>query len=173
MGHMKGKDVHRNNQIRLMFSRRALAYLKSINIEASGKKGHISILETLGQHMKLPPKTGSTTSHKIDRLLKIIDMLNSSGVYFKGKLHQKKIKDLFYESIEWRDLRYKVLKANDGRCELCGHGKHTGKILHVDHIMPRSKFPLIELEITNLQVLCEDCNMGKSNKDMTDWRQHA
>ena len=76
----------------------------------------------------------------------------------------------FYSTQLWREARYQVLAANDGRCELCGHGKHDGKRLHVDHIKPRSKFPELELRIMNLQVLCEDCNLGKSNKDYTDWR---
>ena len=42
--------------------------------------------------------------------------------------------------------------------------------IHVDHIKPRSKYPELELDINNLQVLCEDCNIGKSNIDETDWR---
>lgn len=79
----------------------------------------------------------------------------------------------FYESREWRELRYKALVKNDGRCECCGAGKHNGKMLHVDHILPRSLFPNRELDLTNLQVLCEDCNLGKSNKDVTDWRAVA
>jgi 5-methylcytosine-specific restriction endonuclease McrA len=28
----------------------------------------------------------------------------------------------------------------------------------------------LELTLSNLQVLCEDCNLGKSNTDATDWR---
>ena len=40
----------------------------------------------------------------------------------------------------------------------------------VDHIKPRSKFPGMSLDLENLQVLCNDCNMGKSNDDFTDWR---
>jgi 5-methylcytosine-specific restriction endonuclease McrA len=42
--------------------------------------------------------------------------------------------------------------------------------MHVDHILPRSKFPELELDIDNLQVLCEECNLAKSNIDTTDWR---
>src|SRR5262249_39926358 len=39
-----------------------------------------------------------------------------------------------------------------------------------DHIKPRSKFPELELELGNLQVLCADCNLGKRAWDQTDWR---
>lgn len=77
----------------------------------------------------------------------------------------------FYATDEWRALRFKVLAANDGRCELCGADKHDGVKLHVDHIEPRSKRPDLELNINNLQILCEDCNLGKSNRDNTDWRK--
>jgi hypothetical protein len=89
-----------------------------------------------------------------------------------NKHGRRKIID-FYNSAAWKAVRFDVLKANDGRCELCGQGKHSGVTLHVDHILPRSKFPTLELEPTNLQILCEPCNMGKSNRDTTDWRQNV
>lgn len=79
------------------------------------------------------------------------------------------IKD-FYFSREWRALRYRVLREYGSRCQCCGATPESSKQVHVDHIKPRSKFPHLELEFTNLQVLCEDCNMGKSNIDDTDWR---
>jgi len=70
----------------------------------------------------------------------------------------------FYDTWEWRDLRWQVLTASNGKCKVCNRGKDNGIILHVDHIKPRSKFPALELVFDNLQVLCEDCNIGKSNK---------
>jgi 5-methylcytosine-specific restriction endonuclease McrA len=73
----------------------------------------------------------------------------------------------FYDSTAWRELRYRVIKAQGRRCMACGS---TSKTIHVDHIKPRSKHPELELEFSNLQVLCVDCNLGKSNKDHTDWR---
>lgn len=42
--------------------------------------------------------------------------------------------------------------------------------LHVDHIQPRSTHKHLELVEGNLQVLCGQCNFGKSNTDSTDWR---
>ncbi|WP_106598587.1 HNH endonuclease [Dyadobacter jiangsuensis] len=42
--------------------------------------------------------------------------------------------------------------------------------MHVDHIKPRSKFPRLELDINNLQILCQYCNIGKSNLYEDDWR---
>ncbi len=79
--------------------------------------------------------------------------------------------DDFYRSDEWRAIRFRALKASDGACCLCGRSKRAdGVKLHVDHIKPRSRFPELELALSNLQVLCEDCNLGKSNRDTTDWR---
>jgi 5-methylcytosine-specific restriction endonuclease McrA len=76
----------------------------------------------------------------------------------------------FYDSREWRELRYRALKRHGGSCQCCGTRANADHPLHVDHIKPRSLYPEMELDINNLQVLCEDCNLGKSNKDVTDWR---
>ncbi len=69
----------------------------------------------------------------------------------------------FYSTFAWRQLRWKVIKESNGRCAMCNASKESGVVLHVDHIKPRSKFPALELDRDNLQVLCEDCNIGKSN----------
>lgn len=76
----------------------------------------------------------------------------------------------FYDSDQWRLLRYQVLKRYGGRCQCCGRGAADGVTLHVDHIQPRSKRPDLELDMNNLQVLCADCNLGKLAWDTTDWR---
>lgn len=78
--------------------------------------------------------------------------------------------DRFYESREWRELRYKALVMYGPICQCCGATRGPGVVLHVDHVKPRSKFPALQLELANLQILCADCNIGKSNKDQTDWR---
>jgi ATP adenylyltransferase len=48
-------------------------------------------------------------------------------------------------------LRYEVLKAANGRCELCGVPAEE-RFLEVDHIVPRSRGGTDDL--TNLQALC-------------------
>jgi len=65
-------------------------------------------------------------------------------------------------------MRYRVLKASNFRCELCGATKNE-RPLDVDHIIPRSKKG--KTEESNLQVLCSKCNRSKGNKDDTDFRQ--
>jgi 5-methylcytosine-specific restriction endonuclease McrA len=81
------------------------------------------------------------------------------------------VKELtFYDSQEWKDLRYKVLIRDNATCQCCGSTRKDGVRIHVDHIKPRSRFPQLELDENNLQVLCEPCNMGKRARDLTDWR---
>lgn len=76
----------------------------------------------------------------------------------------------FYRTSAWVQTRYRVMQKRGAKCECCGATKHDDVKLHVDHIRPRSKFPLLELVEDNLQVLCEDCNQGKGAWDQTDWR---
>lgn len=74
----------------------------------------------------------------------------------------------FYDSEDWREVRYKALKINGRICALC---RSTDGVMHVDHIKPRSFHPELALDINNLQILCRPCNLGKSNKDETDFRE--
>lgn len=76
----------------------------------------------------------------------------------------------FYHSEEWRRIRYQILREQGGKCQCCGRSAKDGVVLHVDHIVPLSKDWNKRLDKNNLQVLCEDCNLGKSNTDFIDWR---
>lgn len=78
--------------------------------------------------------------------------------------------DPFLISQEWLELRYRVLRKHNGCCQLCGARGGEDNPIQVDHIKPRSKHPELALTEANLQVLCRRCNVGKSNKDQTDWR---
>lgn len=83
---------------------------------------------------------------------------------------RKKVNADFYSSREWYNLRYRVIRKYGAKCMACGMSpKEHGIVIHVDHIKPRSKFPELELEFNNMQCLCMACNLGKSNKDQTDW----
>lgn len=84
----------------------------------------------------------------------------------RGIKSKKKSSDNFYSSWEWKKLRFEAIKKYGPKCMCCGSEE---KIV-VDHIKPRSRFPSLELDFNNLQILCNDCNMGKSNDDYTDFR---
>ena len=63
-----------------------------------------------------------------------------------------------------------VLKRDGARCCACGATPEDGVRMNVDHIKPRKTHPHMALDMSNLQVLCDDCNHGKGNWDDTDWR---
>lgn len=77
----------------------------------------------------------------------------------------------FYQSADWKRVRYEALKRSQGRCECCGRSPNEGAILNVDHIKPLRRFPHLSLSLDNLQVLCGPCNQGKGGWDRTDWRE--
>lgn len=76
----------------------------------------------------------------------------------------------FYRTDTWKRLRYDALTASDGRCQCCGASAADGATLRVDHIQAISVAPHRKADPSNLQVLCNDCNWGKGNRDSTDWR---
>jgi 5-methylcytosine-specific restriction endonuclease McrA len=78
------------------------------------------------------------------------------------------IKD-FYASWEWKRLSFDVKQTRGRVCECCGARAPAVKII-TDHIKPLRKYWHLRLDRTNLQVLCDDCNMGKGSRDETDFR---
>ena len=59
-------------------------------------------------------------------------------------------------------FHYKVFKKDGFRCIACGRSASDGVKLQVDHKTPCSLGGLTELN--NLQTLCNECNLSKSNK---------
>jgi HNH endonuclease len=59
-------------------------------------------------------------------------------------------------------VRSRVLAQDNYRCRHCGISADLGAVLHVDHIIPISKGGTSDPG--NLQTLCLDCNLGKSNR---------
>ena len=85
-------------------------------------------------------------------------------------------KEAFYKSWDWRTLRMQALKKHGARCQCCGATKDSIDIsgnqvrIVVDHIQPLARRWDLRLDIENLQILCDECNMGKGAWDRTDWR---
>lgn len=67
----------------------------------------------------------------------------------------------FYASSEWRLVREQVIQEQGRVCQECGSRIIEDFDLTVDHIKPRSKFPELALDKSNLQVLCRKCNSAK------------
>jgi len=81
--------------------------------------------------------------------------------------------DAFLQTYEWRKVRMEALKKYGAKCQCCGATPAHGAVMNVDHIKPRKIFPHLALDINNLQILCHECNHGKGNWDMTDWRESS
>ena len=60
-------------------------------------------------------------------------------------------------------LRFMVMQRDNFKCCACGASpaKNPAVVLHIDHIKPWSKGG--ETVIDNLQTLCAECNLGKSD----------
>jgi Restriction endonuclease len=84
-----------------------------------------------------------------------IDLIKSESVSAKTTKNGARTADL--------RLRFQVLMRDNFKCLACGASPATDSniILHVDHIIPWSKGG--ETKIDNLQTLCSNCNLGKSN----------
>lgn len=80
-------------------------------------------------------------------------------------------RDSFLASQEWRQLRYDTLRRHGAQCQACNAPRSAGRVMHVDHIQPMWTHWHLRADPKNLQVLCEDCNVGKGAWDDTDWRR--
>lgn len=61
-------------------------------------------------------------------------------------------------------VRFDVFKKNNYSCVICGRSAKDGTTLHIDHIIPLANNG--SNDISNLQVLCAECNFGKKTKEM-------
>lgn len=66
----------------------------------------------------------------------------------------------------WYILRKEIFRLQGVHCLKCG----SGDKLNIDHIKPKSKYPELEYDLDNLQVLCWKCNMRKAAIYQVDYR---
>lgn len=86
-----------------------------------------------------------------------------------GPPHRGRRRDPFYDSARWRKIRQEVLSDQP----FCAdpfkiHELAGGEVVpshDVDHIVPRSVDPSRELDLTNLQGLCQRCHSLKTRKE--------
>jgi len=113
------------------------AFVKYINSEEETTPVNDEIEDKSDKETSLPRKDSqTTTSHKSSR---------------------KTTRDINLR------LRFKVMQRDNFKCCICGKSPATspGVTLHIDHIKPWSKGG--ETTIDNLQTLCSECNLGKSD----------
>ena len=115
-----------------------------------------------GIHLTLEKKTISWDKWWLSLIeyIGLLDVTISFGVLWTSTVKQK---DVSKRNVPAK-VRVQVLDRDNSTCQLCGATIADGVKLHVDHIVPLSKGGTNELD--NLQTLCQDCNLGKS--DSTD-----
>lgn len=152
-----------------------------------------SFLDKKRRSSKIVPKSGTFTTAELDA------MANESAKKTQARIRQAK-RDVrrasdvphnptkgafspnpnnrksFYQSWEWRKLRMQTLLRYGHRCQSCGANKDDITIygapirLVVDHILPLGKNWEFRLDPDNVQVLCDECNMGKGDWLTMDFR---
>ena len=95
-----------------------------------------------------------TADYTLKQLKAIAEQHQKNVDFEASKAYQRK---LMTDS-----LRYDVMKRDNFRCVLCGRSAQEGVKLHVDHILPVAKGGKTVPE--NLRTLCDQCNLGKSDK---------
>lgn len=130
-----------------------------------------------GSLRAIAAKLGWTGRGKTEAWKFLIKLLDFNGLSVKAKA-RKPVKvagkksfaafKAFYQTKEWRKLRFEALLLYGRKCMCCNA---TDAVMHVDHVKPRFKYPELELDIANLQILCEDCNMGKGGWSEADFRE--
>ncbi len=116
------------------------------------KKSLIAFIEYMNEEQ---PDSESTTDD--NELVQLTENVSSK----KQKKKEIKVKRA-PRQINLR-LRWKILKRDNFSCNKCGNSpsKDLNVELHVDHIIPWSNGG--ETDFENLETLCSDCNLGKSN----------
>ena len=71
---------------------------------------------------------------------------------------------------KWQKLKQRTYGVYGRMCYCCWKDESDGVQLTIDHILPISKHPKLKYDISNLQVLCFQCNQNKDNFEI-DYRR--
>lgn len=110
-------------------------------------KGHF--MGNKGYNLEIIPNYSTNSSEIIDD--------KSDNIRLPKKVNERKSKRTIPLT-----YRYIVFKRDKYKCVACGRSPKDGVKLHIDHKTPFSLGGTTVLN--NLQTLCEECNISKSNK---------
>lgn len=102
---------------------------------------------------------------------KITGKLGLDGVTYIDRSGQPKKRKqspskAFVASDAWKEVRAKAIALYGAVCMKCG----SQDKIQVDHVKPKSRFPDLSLDISNLQILCWGCNKDKGFYKYDDYR---
>lgn len=136
----------------------------------SAKNHCADYLDEIEAHQKAKPKQKKSKLNKLANDIANADKSKKPKTRVRGAKDAYIASDEFLSSFEWRMVRMQALKLHGPKCMCCGATPADGAVMNVDHIKPRKLFPEFALDVSNLQILCHECNYGKGNWDQTDWR---
>ncbi len=108
------------------------------------------------------------------RVHEVVEAIDAAQLERAAKAKQSgglKLKK-FYSSFQWRRVRYEFLRSQPRplRCCVCNRTGADGVRLCVDHIRSMRRYPELKTSLSNLQVMCSECNFGKGSDWTDDWR---
>lgn len=162
------RELGKHDEPTIMLGKKTLAQMIVGYKGLSKKAVNKIIIAYFVEH--IPEKGWAAYDHKRGSLKKKSIAKRMSFIKDPTKQKLKTPAGDFYRSDEWRALRYAAFAAYGRKCSCCGASPETGAVMHVDHIKPRFTHQELALELSNLQILCADCNKGKGAWDATDWR---
>ena len=85
--------------------------------------------------------------------------------HWAGVINVKEVNSMGKRKAISKKMRFEVFKRDKFTCQYCGRSV-PDVILHVDHIKPVSKGGTND--IMNLITSCQDCNLGKGARELSD-----
>jgi uncharacterized protein (TIGR02646 family) len=64
----------------------------------------------------------------------------------------------------YKDIKNQLMDKFHGHCAYCGKKLHSNIDANIEHFKPKSIYPELEFEWSNLLLSCRECNVIKSNK---------
>jgi len=118
---------------------------------------------------KARKKTGTKELHKRCKVCgKKFSTFLKTQIYCSNECGKRKVRGEYrYDRYnnKYCKLRFEILERDNFTCQYCGRNpKEHNVVLHVDHIKPRSKGG--EDTKGNLVTACEECNIGKGDKEI-------
>ncbi|MGM0860681.1 MAG: HNH endonuclease [Bacillota bacterium] len=62
-----------------------------------------------------------------------------------------------------KDIKAKLLEETRGKCAYCESKINHAAYLHIEHILPKTKFPELTYKWGNLTISCPKCNLNKGD----------
>ncbi|MGL4850956.1 MAG: HNH endonuclease [Clostridium sp.] len=117
----------------------------------------------------------STCQKRYNELEECSCKKNNRNDYSKEYYQKNKEQMKILTSTRWRRLRLKIIQRDNGCCQRCLNkfGIINGSELQVHHIKPRSVYPELIYDESNLITMCKLCNVELGTREELDFEIEA